>query len=247
MKKIVSLFLLAAMLMTSMTAVAENDSKVWNLDVFINQPQRDNRSCLQHSVTLDDMEAYGIIELNRGNDINFLIPTASNSSSSSKAALDPSSVDMCETPSGFTYVYNNIAVDLFVESKVPGIDAEVKKSFHLTYSETASATIGYPTYWAEFGFVLVFYCDDIYTRANKMEFVYNFADELHDEYAEASIIAIVAQIYAMSVGADVEEMAAVGSNCLLFTLGTKTNYENDLFSMTYKIDEGLTIITFERK
>ena len=174
------------------------------------------------------------------------IPTAPNSSSSSGTALDPLLVERFGTPSGFAYFYNDLAIDSLLEGTMPGIDAQMKKAFHLTYSENDSAINGNPTYQTDMGFSLVFYCDDVDTRANKMEFIGDFANL--DAATVSSITGMVAEIYALSVGADAEESDIAGNNCILFALGIKANYENDLFSMTYKSDAaGNTHITFERK
>lgn len=174
------------------------------------------------------------------------IPTASNSSTSSGATLDPLLVERFGTPSGFAYFYNDLAIDSLLEGTMPGIDAQMKKAFHLTYSENDSAINGNPTYQTDMGFSLVFYCDDVDTRANKMEFIGDFANL--DAATVSSITGMVAEIYALSVGADAEESDIAGNNCILFALGIKTNYENELFSMTYKADNtGNTHITFERK
>lgn len=65
MKKIVSLVLMVAMLMTSIVAVAEGEKSDFDLDVFRNQMRLDNSGYKQYSVFLDDMEARGFISLNR--------------------------------------------------------------------------------------------------------------------------------------------------------------------------------------
>lgn len=65
MKKIVSLVLLIAMLMTSIAAVAEEDKSSFDLNVFYKQMRLDNSGNKQYSISLDDMEARGFISLNR--------------------------------------------------------------------------------------------------------------------------------------------------------------------------------------
>lgn len=65
MKKIVSLVLLVAMLMTSIVAVAEGEKSDFDLNVFYDQMRLDNSGYKQYSVSLDDMEARGFISLNR--------------------------------------------------------------------------------------------------------------------------------------------------------------------------------------
>ena len=65
MKKIVSLVLMVAMLMTSIVAVAEGEKSDFDLSVFYDQMRLDNSGYKQYSVSLDDMEARGFISLNR--------------------------------------------------------------------------------------------------------------------------------------------------------------------------------------
>ncbi len=64
MKKMISLMLLLALLMTNF-AYAENANKEFNLNVFTAQKRVEDPKYNQYRVSLDDMEARGFISLNK--------------------------------------------------------------------------------------------------------------------------------------------------------------------------------------
>lgn len=65
MKKILSLVLLAALLLTTLPTTALGASTGFDLNVFYKQLRLDGSGNSQYSVSLDDMEARGFISLNR--------------------------------------------------------------------------------------------------------------------------------------------------------------------------------------